>query len=421
MARRRSLVLLPALALATLLATFGCRARPQAKASLEAVPSASSEKPAPSQSAVPPLAQVELVPGDGAYFASARVAAISDGDEFAVTTDAGASWRVVAQPAGVRAAGAVYVDADALYVLADNALHFAGPTDKVLRPLRTPTFTMPVASFADAKRGWLAEGSTIARTRDGGVTWATATLVIPSLYGAMQRPSFAVSGGLLEVVFWEPMGIAGRFLSSDDGATFKPAHDCELATRHVDGTLIVCVESHWSGDALARSTDGGTTWKRPALPKVRAMPDPRGGTTPVTHRLRVPIAVGPTRATLLTTDLDEYDRVLLVSEDRGETWRAEPLPVKGASEVRAPGALWLVDNAGSTEIHQRAEGASWSKVRPRFVGPRPDGVEDVQQLDALSFAEGKVVWGTVSALGTSAVVRSTDGGATWAFVRRSKK
>lgn len=419
MSRRRSLLLSPALA--TLLAAYGCRARPQPKASPEVAPSASSAKPAPSSRAAPPLALTDLVDGSGASFAGAKVACVQDGDDFVVTTDAGVSWRVVALPAGVRFASVVHLDAEALYAMADNALYYAGPSDKALRPLRTPTFTMPVAWFADAKRGWLAEGSTIARTRDGGATWATASLVSPSLYGAMQRPSFAASGGVLEVVFWEPMGIAGRFLSSDDGATFKAAPECELATRHVDGTLIVCVESHWSGDQLARSTDGGATWKSPALPKVRPMPDPRGGTTPVTHRLGVPIAVGPTRATLLTTDLDEYDRVLLVSEDRGETWRAEPLPVKGAGEVRAPGALWLVDGSGPTKIHRRAEGASWSTVTPRFVGPRPDGVDDVQQLDARTFAEAKVVWGTVSAQGATVVVRSTDGGTTWAFVTRAKK
>ncbi len=415
------MVLLLPPALATSLAGAGCRARPHANASPEAAPSVSSAKPAPSRSAAPPLVVAELVDGAGAYFASAKVACVQVGDGLLVTVDAGVSWRAVALPAGARFANPVYMDAEALYVLADNALHFAGPADKVLRPVPTPAFTMPVASFADAKRGWMVEGSTVARTRDGGATWSTATLVSPSLYGAMQRPSLAVRGGVLEIVFWEPMGIAGRFLSPDDGATFKPAHgECEFGTRHVDGKLIVCVESSWSADALARSTDGGATWKRPALPKVRPMPDPRGGTTPVTHRIGVPIAVGKTLATLLTTDLDEYDRVLLVSEDRGETWRAEPLPVKGATEVRAPGALWLVDDAGPTKIHQRAEGASWSTVTPRFVGPRPDGVDDVQQLDALSFAEGKVVWGTVSALGANYVVRSTDGGETWAFVRRPK-
>lgn len=281
---------------------------------------------------------------------------------------------------------------------------------------------------------------TVLRTEDGGATWRT--LAVPT--GADLRGLAAASATTAWVV-----GTGGAILgTSDGGATWARAAsptsvDLFALTLAPSGALWA---SGGQGTVL-RSTDGGGAWMQvrggPQLASHLTAVAAASATTAWAFGHTIP-SVPTTDAkpiTVATTDggvtwvaqagVDAAEAVALSpstvyadgsrTTDGGATWASagSPIPVLG---VAARGALvWTTGTIGT--IARSVDGAQgWSVVAPQACRSAPQTATSdcspfVVAPPVLSVAAGSpsvVYAATADYLYGNALLKTTDGGATWA-------
>jgi photosystem II stability/assembly factor-like uncharacterized protein len=281
------------------------------------------------------------------------------------TVDGGATWARVS-PAGTEALDfrdIEALDAETAYVLAIGS----GDQSRILKTTDggrrwatqfvndDPRKFFDAIAFWDAQRG-LAVGDpvdgrfTVIRTTDGGATWVPvpAAGMPPALEG---DGAFAASGtclvthGAAHAWFGSGGGARARvYRSADRGLTWRvsdtpltagspSAGIFSLAFADVHTGLAVGGDYRNEGessDNLARTTDGGVTWSRVGLARLR------GFRSAVLH------LPGSGGRTVLTVGPAGTDR----SEDGGATWIATGDRGFHAMSVARDGAVWAVGEDG---------------------------------------------------------------------------
>jgi photosystem II stability/assembly factor-like uncharacterized protein len=231
---------------------------------------------------------------------------------------------------------------------------------------------------------------TIRRSADGGRTWRTSE--------SGTKGYLCGVGGWASTVLVAGQG--GTLLRSTDGGTTWSSvgtgsdQDWLQGVWATDSIAIVV-----GGDRLLRSTDGGGTWSPVRLP--RGM---RGYA--LTH-------VWGDEASIVVASNNGVFR----STDAGRTWsRVWRQRDHDISSVWGSGSTVIGVGSWGTIVRSIDGGAAWTRVLGEKPPPpvrEPDGTV-VYHGSSLDFEGVAGSGATVVAVGTNgAVVRSTDGGATW--------
>jgi len=178
--------------------------------------------------------------------------------------------------------------------------------------------------LSDPRRSTLLAGShestSLYHSTDGGASWTDLGSHLPNGIGFASQPLVISSSVyLLGTYSWEPNPKSGLFRTTDGGASWQ-----QVETGAVGGPPLVASDGsiYWPlqyGAGLVRSTDSGATWKLVT----------GGGALASSNVVELPggllASVGRTR--------------LIVSDDRGTTWRAfgPPLPTSGAAGLTYSG------------------------------------------------------------------------------------
>jgi photosystem II stability/assembly factor-like uncharacterized protein len=309
------------------------------------------------------------------------------------------TWRWLALATGWAVPGRGRIAAVAVLALAIAAASGLDPrqtrppaSDFIAREL--PAQSAAVVSWCGvwgSDSTWIAVGSeTIRRSTDGGRTWHTA--------GSGRKGQLCAVGGWASMVL-----VAGQWgtllRSTDGGATWSHLgtgsdEDHMHGAWALDSMAIVV-----GGGRLLRSADGGATWSRGRLPHGM-----RGYA--LTH-------VWGDEAAITVASNNGIFR----STNGGRRWSRVWHPRDHRiSSVWGSGSTVIGVGSWGTIIRSTDGGATWARVMGQNPSPpvrEPDGTV-VYRGSSISF-EGVAGQGsTVVAVGADgAMVRSTDGGASW--------
>jgi hypothetical protein len=240
----------------------------------------------------------------------------------------------------------------------------AAPTSTSTTTLLPPLYSPQPGSllqFVSPSTGWLATGSTILVTTDGGRSWRT------SFSGQTSGPDDSIVGTVQSIVF------AG----------------------YLDGWALI------DGLGLMATRNGGVTWSAPAEP-------PRG---PIVMFAFVGLMDG-----WAITD----QGVLLHTVDGGVSWLVEATPVPAVTLCATPARLWF--GAASGDIYASAGGGPWrlslsgAAVAPPFhnsVGPNPSPPRPWLACTGES-AWALYQYGEAAGSDPFVVERTLNGGGDWA-------
>jgi len=226
-------------------------------------------------------------------------------------------------------------------------------------------------AFLDSRRGFVAgEGGTLLATEDGAETWRQVPLPTQENLTSIH---FVGELGWLA-------GGAGLILHSPDGGKTWQRQPSGVQ-QGLEGIFFTDADHGWAVGwvgTILRTTDGGRTWERVWLPKTFwslnsvYFSDPKhgwavgfGGQILSSHDggLTWQERESPVHAWLKSVAFDRHgrgwivaDNHLLLSEDRGETWR--PLSVGGTlflhQVLPVKDSLWAVGQFG---VLRQANGA----------------------------------------------------------------
>jgi len=233
--------------------------------------------------------------------AGANLWILCDRDQLLASTDNGATWQTRSLPSGSRFRSIAFIDERRGFIAGDAGT-LLGTTDggATWQPVQVPTGeNLTDITFA-GENGWIAGWSgLVLNSRDGGKTW-------------VQQQS-GIRQGLEDIYFadadhgWAAGWIGVIIRTTDGGKSWQKAQTPEG---------VWSLNSIWFRDAnngwavgfegqILRSRDGGATWEKQK--------------SPVQTWLRS-VAFDSSGRGWMTTDNE-----LLVSEDRGETWRSVPV------------------------------------------------------------------------------------------------
>jgi len=286
--------------------------------------------------------------------------------------------------------------------------------------------------FADSLNGWISGGSysiaggILGRTRDGGRTWQFTSDIAG--VGTADRWFLLNSICFADTLTGLVAGDGGRILKTvDGGATWR-----HVRKEHGSSGIITDLDmldrmNGWAvgPGGVVRTRDGGETWEQ--------LTQADGEAEPTWARA---IAI-----------LDEH-RAIKVGQhgdieatfDGGMHWEVVSTPLPSSEkpylfDVCFPDGRhgWIVGEDG-TILHSSDGGASWTqqftglpdaRERPRPPGsvPGPPGMEEVEGplqglfLSRVFFLDERRGWtvGYWTDQGRSVVLRTVDGGATWAI------
>jgi photosystem II stability/assembly factor-like uncharacterized protein len=275
--------------------------------------------------------------------------------------------------------------------------------------------------FLDAQNGW-AYGNANYRTTDGGTTWTALPFLGSTYFMQFYTTSFGFASGNFDKyvsldggLSWNPspndmfafdfadaqvgLGVStsGVFRTTDGGATFAPVFSGDAkAVAYLSSTLAVGIVN----GSFVRSTDGGESWN------VGVSAQDRTDLTAVSAS--VVLAWGRSGS------FPSFDDRLLRSGDGGQTWtdlgailEADPY-VSGFSFV-APTPLTVVATNGEGDMFHSADaGLTWIEAYTS-VGPRPGFLGSAVPV----FADAQTGY---FGYGPGFVIKTTDGGATWAQI-----
>lgn len=303
-----------------------------------------------------------------------------------------------------------------------------------------PLFHFRGVRFSNADDGWAIGDSrlltpAIARTHDGGATWAVRALDLP--------PSERM-GRLQDLRFWDGRdGVAiaerGVLMTTDGGATWRPSAPAEFqgtttASELGDGRLVWLNEYNAGSGRVYRSLDGGATWQAlgaavtgspTALPPLRDVrffavsfglgigPGERlyatrdGGDTwqetapggAVRPLWRAVLVTGATSAVVLERG---HEGALYATDDAAQTWTriggAEAPASACSARFFGTQLRWRTGCDGSLQRTDNG-GGNWQSVGPFGSA----------SLVAIQFANPATGW----ALHAHGALRTTDAGANW--------
>ncbi|MBJ7332049.1 MAG: hypothetical protein JHC95_19280 [Solirubrobacteraceae bacterium] len=308
------------------------------------------------------------------------------------------------------------------------------------------------------------KGDFLLRTTDGGDTFSRVT--------AMTQPSNAVgySSATRVVVAGGDGAMAG---SNDAGATFTPIGNPRLAGQYFVIRSAPGGAAFATGEngGLARTTDGGQTWTKVGVPTSEDILDVSFPTAQIGYAIdtegklfksnntgsswanidtgstakpgavyapssSIVLLVGPTgvrrstngadsfstvKGDVSKAKLDDYDdagsaivvwgrTALLRSTDKGKTWKKLKLPKKDTKVTRADFVTaktgFLRDSGG--RLWKTTDGKKWSELQ---------GIGSTDYY-GMSFSSAKNGYLVTSEFGNAGdlgfLLRTTDGGATWA-------
>lgn len=260
------------------------------------------------------------------------------------------------------------------------------------QPVGPPTGSIAALAVApsDGDRVYAATDGGVARSDDGGLTWAWpgAWGIAPSTVAVSPEDEDTVAG----------FGRAGVARSTDGGATWTSVLDDGSTSGTVafapsDGSVAyAALAGDGSGRKIERSADGGASWHAtataPPADAVRLVVDPAAATTVYAetdhetiyrstdsggHWTRLDSSLG--RALIsITPDRLQPGRLfattpqgVLLSADNGATWRRPAAGILGTTgrepiiqDAADPNRLWLVTSGG---LWTSADtGMNWASV-----------------------------------------------------------
>jgi photosystem II stability/assembly factor-like uncharacterized protein len=324
--------------------------------------------------------------------------------------------------AGDTGSGALVIQGHLLLTV-DGGAHWHEVTPPALSPNRVLQ-----AAFLDGSTGYAVGAqmnptdgtSTVSvyATQNGGASWSR------SILPAFHFPNASVSSiGLLDAHFgWLVVDLTQTvnertgmlFTTADEGKTWE-AHSIPFSVsvwfRDASDAWLVGGHSATMQNLLYTTHDGGSTWQPQSLPK----PASSGGYDPV---LSMPAFFSTQNGLIAAT----YGSVvgLYTTKDGGNTWALSSTAALSDLDSMAPPILarhgtsaWLV--AGHTLLITHDGGQNWI---PQAHSASLIGVQ------ALQFVSDKTGWALISNGScqasksncsiTNGVLRTTDGGQTWA-------
>jgi photosystem II stability/assembly factor-like uncharacterized protein len=279
------------------------------------------------------------------------------------TTDGGVTWTAVAPPGATTAINDIFfLDGDLKGYIAGDANYFAITTDGgatwTNRTLPLGTWSTPTdiqaLYFMSETRGWVVgkvaggNGPRMARTTDGGLTWAQVSMTGPA--NNLHDIDFFDQTNGLAVGTGNP---TRKSRSSDAGTTWEPNADMgALQTESVSMYGLDAVEGSPLGFAaggknfasplypvVRRTTDYGATWTNLISTSTPLMPKPASDI----------IALGPQ-----VLYVAGQDAKIIRSVDGGVTWTAETVnPPAGSTpdfrkfSLTRDNYLWVVGSSGA--------------------------------------------------------------------------
>lgn len=286
--------------------------------------------------------------------------------------------------------------------------------------------------FADSLNGWMCGGSyfiaggIVGRTRDGGRTWRFTSDIAG--VGSAGRWFLLNSIQFADTLTGLVAGDGGRILKTEDGgSSWRVVRKSHASSGIITDLDMLDRMNGWAvgPSGVARTRDGGETWEQLTYGDSEAEPSwSRAVAVLDEHRA---IKVGQ------HADIE-------ATFDGGMRWEVVPTPLEAGEkpylfDVCFPDGRhgWIVGENG-TILHSSDGGASWTrqftglpdaKERPRPPGsvPGPPGMEEVEGplkglfLARVFFLDDQRGWttGYWTDQGRSVVLRTVDGGVTWAI------
>ena len=280
--------------------------------------------------------------------------------------------------------------------------------------------------FTDPRNGWATgsacaiDGGIVGRTRDGGRTWRFQSGVFGGGRGdGLGRVQFRDS------TFGCATASYQRILVTDDGgASWRPAANAGPGGGNVFDIQFIDARTGWAaGSLIARTIDGGETWRT----LTRSTSENGYLTANAIH------FVDEAHGWLVG-----HGGALMRSDDSGRTWTPVPLPLRAGERPTLrditfsdPTHGWIVGELGSI-FHTEDGGATWTlqesgvpivrvipknePKRPREPLPELETEPDRLALTAVQFVDAEQGWavGYYADVAESVILRTGDGGATWA-------
>ena len=255
-----------------------------------------------------------------------------------VTTDSGATWAARDTGAKGRLRAIAFTDATRGFVAGDGGLLLAtedGGKTWQARPTGT-TESLTDIEFA-GQSGWVA-GYTgvLLHSGDGGRTWA--------------KQNSGTSQSLESMFFLDAehgwaVGWAGTIIRTSNGGQTWEQIKAAAASWSLSSVYFSDAKNGWAvgfAGQILRSRDGGATWD--------------AQTSPAKGWLTCVLFDGANRGWITT------DEGLLVSEDKGETWRLVPVSnqVFPTKLVRVKDLLWAL---GPFQVLRQGDAkVAWQKI-----------------------------------------------------------
>jgi photosystem II stability/assembly factor-like uncharacterized protein len=207
-----------------------------------------------------------------AFASSTRVVAAGDAGVMAVSDDAGVTWRPIGSTLGAGRSVVTSGGGDFAYTVSPSAIALTTDGGATWRSVAIPTArSITAAAFADPLTGFAQDdGGVLRRTLDGGVTWQ---VLDPGPVTTPLQRMIALGSGRVILVY-----AGGMARSTDGGVTFRSVASAALRRARVLSRGIVAsagagrVAIVVGRGAIVRTRDAGATWTRVPVPRAGARP-----------------------------------------------------------------------------------------------------------------------------------------------------
>jgi photosystem II stability/assembly factor-like uncharacterized protein len=354
------------------------------------------------------FAQRTALPGTGAAggvaapsslaFTSPTTGVATAGGRIFQTTDAGVSWRVVAEPGGqvsqlwfLDATYGFAVGTGGLFLRTDDggrtwtpgdlgagALPYSAIrcVDPQLCLLSTSNGAQLVRTTNASARADPPPAPPVAKISSAVITPSTDAIFTAAFASATRVSALGANGATV--------------LSDDAGTTFSPVGGRLSGVYSSIRTAASAGRAYATGNvgALARTTDGGRSWTRTSVPTAADLVDVSFPTTDVGYAL-------------------DDGGGLFRSANGGSTWKTLGTgSTAKARAVLAPSAN-LVLAIGPRGVRRSTDGGeTFARIASRAVASK--------QLTGVAAARG----GAIFVWGADAIARSRDAGSTWTTLRK---
>ncbi|HEY6321934.1 MAG TPA: hypothetical protein VJA16_10280 [Thermoanaerobaculia bacterium] len=324
------------------------------------------------------------------------------------STDGGGNWMPAGLGSSLVAALAVAPHSGALYAAADNGLFKSADGGKSWVRQLDAAFSC-VAIDPAVPQDVYAGGAELWRSTDGGSSWRRADVDLQG-FSVMAIAPVPGARGLVVAGAADPIGFTGAlFRSSDHGASWAAGGrglvDRNILSFAVDPAAPSILYASDQDQGIFKSADGGLHWTALTIPSFSPM---AGGAE---------IVIDPTHSSTLYL-VNSGD---LVSTDGGSTWKPlGPLPPFTATDL----AVLAIDPSDGANLYGAEVaslfksddgGLTWTLIlRADPYDLFFDIVVDPAAPSTL-YAAGAHV-DAESDLNGAALLKSTDGGGTWASI-----